>query len=109
MTADVIHRFNEAFRLHDTTELPALVDEECVLENVDGTTYSGYGVAAAFWARLAADPATTWTVEEVVTDGERATVRWHARFGDGSLTRGVNLVRVREGRIVEATGYAKIS
>ena len=37
----------------------------------------------------------------------RAVIRWRFNFGDGGSVRGVNLLRVRDGRIVEALGYAK--
>jgi hypothetical protein len=41
--------------------------------------------------------------------GEHATIRWRYHFGDGPAdsVRGVNLMRVRDGRIVEAFGYGK--
>lgn len=39
--------------------------------------------------------------------GDRAIIRWRFNFGDGGSVRGVNLMHVRDGRIVEALGYAK--
>ncbi|WP_308315720.1 nuclear transport factor 2 family protein [Streptomyces sp. ISL-100] len=47
--------------------------------------------------------------EDVVVAGERATIRWRYRFGDGPAdsVRGVNLMCVRDGLIVEALGYSK--
>jgi hypothetical protein len=39
--------------------------------------------------------------------GERAIIRWRFNFGVGGSVRGVNLMRVRDGRIVAALGYSK--
>ena len=46
-------------------------------------------------------------MEDTVVCGERAVIRWRFNFGDGASVRGVNLMRVADGRIVEALGYAK--
>jgi hypothetical protein len=52
---------------------------------------------------------TDFDIEEVVVTGERATLRWRLRWGEGEnhSVRGVNLMRVRNGQIVEALGYVK--
>lgn len=73
----------------------------------DGTCYEGYDVCLAFWQALAADPIAYFEVEDTVVMGDRATIRWRFNFGDGGSVRGVNLMRVRDGRIVEALGYSK--
>jgi hypothetical protein len=41
--------------------------------------------------------------------GDRATIRWRYRFGEGEegSVRGVSLVHVGGGKIVEALGYVK--
>ena len=54
-------------------------------------------------------PGGSFQPEHVVVSGDRATIRWRYRFGDGdeSSVRGVNLMQVREGKIVEALGYVK--
>ncbi|WP_026923194.1 nuclear transport factor 2 family protein [Glycomyces arizonensis] len=112
-TAEVIDRFNRAFTRHVPDELAELVDEACVMEAIqpapDGARYEGRDACLAFWRALAADRSTRFEPEEVTVAGERATIRWRYRFGDGPAdsVRGVNLMRVREGRIVEALGYSK--
>ena len=45
------------------------------------------------------------TVEHVDVDGDRAVIRW--RITGAQDYRGVNLMRVRDGKIVEALGYGK--
>jgi ketosteroid isomerase-like protein len=37
----------------------------------------------------------------------RANIRWRFHFGDGGSVRDVSLIRVRDGRIVEALAYGK--
>jgi hypothetical protein len=47
--------------------------------------------------------------EDVTVLGDRAIIRWRYRFGAGEAAsvRGVNLMRVQGGRVLEALGYAK--
>jgi ketosteroid isomerase-like protein len=54
---------------------------------------------------LATEPAIRFEVEHVDVDGDRAVIRW--RIIGAENYRGVNLMRVRDGKIVEALGYGK--
>lgn len=111
-TAGIMRRFNQAFRDRAPAILKDLIAPNCVMESVqpapDGTRYEGYEACFAFWAALAKDPAAYFDVEETVAMGDRAIIRWRFNFGDGESIRGVNLMQVRDGLIVEALGYAKI-
>ena len=71
------------------------------------TRYEGYDACLAFWQDLAADRVAYFDVEETIAIGDRATIRWRFNFGDGRSIRGVNLMQVRDGLIVEAMGYVK--
>lgn len=112
-TAEVIRRFNRAFTDHDPAALGALVSPQCVMEAIqpapDGARYEGGEACLAFWSALAVDRGTRFEPEEVTVAADRATVRWRYHFGDGEAdsVRGVNLMRVRDGLIVEALGYSK--
>ncbi|MGN9843588.1 nuclear transport factor 2 family protein [Nonomuraea sp. H19] len=112
-TTDVIDDFNRAFVDHDPAVLTDLIGEDCVMEAVrpapDGARYEGRAACLTFWQALAADRTTRFEPEEVVVAGDRATIRWRYRFGDGPAdsVRGVNLMRVRDGLVVEALGYSK--
>ena len=114
-TAEVIDRFNHAFVSHDPAALVGLVGNDCVMEAIqpapDGARYEGHAACLAFWRALAEDRSTQFEPEEVTVDGERATIRWRYRFGIGPAdsVRGVNLMRVRDGLIVEALGYSKVA
>jgi ketosteroid isomerase-like protein len=112
-TAEVMTRFNQAFQEHDGSGLGELIAEDCVMESIqpapNGTRYEGHDVCLAFWQALASDRSSSFEPEEVVVFGDRATIRWRYRFGDSDddSVRGVNLMHVRDGKIVEALGYVK--
>jgi hypothetical protein len=59
------------------------------------------------WQGLAVEPGTRFDLEEVFVAGDRATIRWRYWWGESNSVRGVNLMRVRDGLIVEAMGYVK--
>ena len=112
-TSEVIRRFNEVFQQHDPSALPELVAADCVVENSNpapsGSRHVGREACVALWRRIATNPGNQFDVEEVMVTGERATIRWRLRWGEdeNSSVRGVNLMRVRDGQIVEAFGYVK--
>ena len=112
-TDEVIRRFNAAFQSHDPTLLDGLVAEDCVIENTvpapDGARVEGGAACLALWQGIAAAPGTWFYLEEVAVFGERAVIQWRYHWGEGvaDSIRGVNLMRVRGGRIVEGLGYVK--
>jgi ketosteroid isomerase-like protein len=111
--AEVIHQFNQAFVQHDGSLLNDLVAEDCVMESVepapDGTRYVGRSACLTFWQNLANSRDGAFDPEEVLALGDRAIIRWRYRFGPrlSQSVRGVTLMRVRAGVIVEALGYVK--
>ncbi len=111
--SDVIHRFNHAFVAHDPSGFEALIGDECVMEAIepapDGARYEGKAACVEFWLQLIEDRSTQFTDEHIEVAEDTATIRWRFRYGPGAqdYVRGVNLMRVRDGRIVEALGYGK--
>jgi ketosteroid isomerase-like protein len=112
-TAELMRRFNDAFRFHDPEALRDLVAEDCVIENTtpapEGARAVGRAQCLALWQGLAAARDTQFELEEVFVADDRAVIRWRYRFGPGARdwNRGLNLMRVRCGQIVEAMGYVK--
>jgi ketosteroid isomerase-like protein len=108
-TSTIIDRFNAAFLERAPDKLVGLIADDCVMEGTgpapDGNRWSGYDECLAGWQGLAADPAIQFAVEHVDVDGDRAVIRW--RVTGAENYRGVNLMRVRDGKIVEALGYGK--
>jgi ketosteroid isomerase-like protein len=112
-TAKVIDRFNQAFIQHDGSLLEDLIAEDCVMESVEAATDDARVVGRVanlkLWQSLANNKDGAFAVEEVVVFGDRANIRWRYRSGPGlsQSVRGVTLMRLRDGLIVEALAYAK--
>jgi hypothetical protein len=112
-TSEVMDRFNDVFQRHDPSALPELVAEGCVLENSqpapDGSRHVGRGACVELWARIATTPGTRFDLEDVTIAGELAIIRWRFWWGEqaSSSVRGINVMVVRGGVIVEGRGYVK--
>jgi ketosteroid isomerase-like protein len=108
-TATVIDQYNAAFLERAPEKLADLIADDCVMEGVgpapDGNIWKGYEECLAGWQGLATDPSIRFEVEHVDVDVDRAVIRW--RINGAENYRGVNLMRVRDGKIVEALGYGK--
>ena len=108
-TTTVIDQYNAAFLERAPEKLVDLIADDCVMEGTgpapDGNRWTGYDDCLAGWQGLASDPTIRFSVENVDVDGDRAVIRW--RITGAENYRGVNLMRVRDGKIVEALGYGK--
>jgi ketosteroid isomerase-like protein len=114
-TSEVMRRFNQAFQRHEPEALTELVAEDCIIENTqpapNGSRHVGRQACLAVWQGLAGESGTYFEPEEVFVSGDRAIIRWRYFWGAGerNSVRGVNLMRVRGGQIIEAMGYVKSS
>src|SRR5262245_41095141 len=112
-TNEVIDRFNRAFQERDATLLKDIIAPDCVMESIqpapDGTRYEGYDASFSSWKALIDDTTSHFEVEDVHTGDEWALIRWRYVWGPGpdDSVRGVNVMRVVDGKIVEAAGYSK--
>ena len=112
-TLDVVHRFNDAFNRHDVDAVMALMTANCVFENTvpppDGERFVGASQVRGFWERFfAAAPHARFETEEIFTAGDRCVVRWIFHWDDrGGHVRGVDVMRVRDGRVAEKFSYVK--
>jgi ketosteroid isomerase-like protein len=112
-TEETMRRFHEAFDRHQPDLLEALVADDCVIENTGpapvGNVSRGKAACLAVWQKLIRAPGTWFTREEVSVHEDRAIVRWRYHWGsaEDQMVRGVNLMRVRNGQVVEAMGYVK--
>lgn len=112
-TRAVIDAFNAAFNRHDIAEVMALMTSDCAFENTfpapDGTRVEGQAaVRTAFAEFFRQSPQARFESEEVVAMGERCAVRWVYRWDDsGGHVRGIDLFRVRDGKVAEKLSYVK--
>jgi ketosteroid isomerase-like protein len=108
----LMDRFTAALNSHDLAAVLALVTDDIVFESTspppDGTRYHGLDAVRHAWGQmLAQTPQAQFAVEEQFSDGSaRAVVRWRYDWGDGHV-RGVDVIRVRDGRLAESLAYVK--
>lgn len=110
-TEETVRRFNAAMNLHDVDGVMSLMTDDCIFENTqeapDGTRYTGAVQVRAFWAKFLEDsPKAHFTEEDLISTGDRCIVCWRYDWGDGHV-RGVDVMRVRDGKISEKFSYVK--
>jgi ketosteroid isomerase-like protein len=114
-TQTVIERFNEAFNRHDVEAIMNGMTDDCVFENTrpapDGTLITGQAAVRAFWEEFfRRSPQAHFDTEEMIAAGDRCIVRWrYSWVRDGTLghVRGVDVFRVRDGKVAEKLSYVK--
>ncbi|PYN90291.1 MAG: nuclear transport factor 2 family protein [Candidatus Rokuibacteriota bacterium] len=112
-TLDVIRRFNDAFNRHDVDGVMALMTADCVFENTlpapDGERFEGASAVRGFWRQFfQSTPGARFEAEEIFGAGDRAVVRWVFYWDrSGSHVRGVDVMRVRDGKVAEKLAYVK--
>ena len=108
-TETVIDQFNAAFRERAPAKLVDIIADDCVMEGTgpapDGNLWRGYDECLAGWQGLATD-------DTIRLRGRTGRRRWRPGRHPWQVTgaqdyRGVNLIRVRDGKIVEALRYGK--
>src|SRR5262245_14995495 len=112
-TLDAIQRFNDAFNRHDVDAVMASMTEDCVFENTlpppDGERFEGAPAVRSFWERFfGSTPGARFEAEEIFAAADRCVVRWVFRWDDrGGHVRGVDVMRVRDGKVAEKLSYVK--
>lgn len=111
----VIERFNQAFNDHDVDAIMANMTDDCVFENTrpapDGTRIVGEAAMRAHWTEFfERSPQARFETEELFASGDRCVVRWvyhWVREGKAGHVRGVDVFRVRDGKVAEKLSYVK--
>lgn len=107
--------FTEAFNRHDRPAMLALLSEDCLLEHFapapNGARVKGKEAIAQFWDHFfTALPQAHCEIEDLLSLGwwgvARWTLRWISPEGQKHI-RGVSLVRLKEGQIIEHLSYVK--
>lgn len=115
-TLAALQRFNAAFDRHDVDAVMAAMTEDCVFENTypppDGERYEGQAAVRAFWTQFfAASPHAAFIAEDTFAAKDRAVVRWRYQWvdqdGKDGHIRGVDVFRVRDGKVAEKLSYVK--
>lgn len=111
----VVGKFNEAFARGDVDAVMALMTDDCIFENTfpapDGERHVGSGPVRAFWSRFFAEThEPRFETEELFAVDDRVVARWRFSWGSGEASghvRGVDLFRVRDGKVAEKLSYVK--
>lgn len=115
-TLAAVQAFGRAFDARDADAVMACMTEDCVFENTtpapDGERLSGAAAVGDFWRRFfASTPSARFRTEETFVAGDRAVIRWTYMWDEGAENRGhvrgVDVLRVRAGRVAEKLAYVK--
>jgi ketosteroid isomerase-like protein len=114
-TIAAVERFNEAFGRHDVAGVMAAMTDDCVFENTrptpDGERVEGQAAVRRVWSEFfERSPHALFEMEEMFAAGDRCVVRWIYRWmreGKPGHVRGVDVFRVRDGKVAEKFSYVK--
>lgn len=109
---ETVRRFQAAWDAHDLEATLALVTEDCAFESArsgaSGERIVGPDAHRAAWSPSFTRGGGRFEIEELFATGDRAVQRWRYTASD-TVVRGVDIFRVRDGRIAEKLGYVKVN
>ena len=107
---DVVNRFGSAWAEHDLNAAIALITNDCVFDNTnpapDGTRFVGVQQIRAAWQPIFDDINSSFEAEETFEAGDRVIQLWRYSWNGGHV-RGVDVFKVRDGKIAEKLSYVK--
>jgi ketosteroid isomerase-like protein len=115
-TQAILEQFFIVFNQHDVDAIMALMTDDCIFENTypppDGARYEGQAAVRAYWVKLfQSSPQAHFEIEELVALGDRGFIRWLYRWvnrsGQPGHVRGVDIFRLRQGKVMEKLSYVK--
>lgn len=106
----VVEVFGAAWADHDLDAALSMVTDDCVFDATgpapDGARHVGRDAIRRAWQVIFDDPASRFDAEDTFAAGDRVVQRW--RYGwNGGHVRGVDLFRVRDGKVAEKFSYVK--
>ena len=114
-TLEAVERFNDAFNRHDVDAVMAAMTDDCVFESTApplGERHEGPRAVRTAWdGFFTSTPTAHFDSEDVIATGDRCVVQWRFTWknDDGSTgsVRGVDVLRVRDGKVAEKFAYVK--
>ncbi len=106
----MVKAFGEAWAGHDLEGALGLVTDDCVFDATgpapDGTRHTGRAAVRRAWDAIFADASARFEPEETFAAGDRVVQLWRYSW-EGGHVRGIDVFRVREGKVAEKLSYVK--
>jgi ketosteroid isomerase-like protein len=107
---EVVKVFGAAWAEHDLEGTLALVTDDCIFDATgpapDGTRCVGRAAIRQAWGAIFADTSSRFDAEETFTADDRVVQLWRYSWKGGHV-RGVDVFRVRRGKVAEKFSYVK--
>lgn len=107
---EVVEAFGEAWASHDLDGSLAMVTDDCVFDATgpapDGVRHVGPAAIRKAWQTIFDDVSSKFEPEETFAAGDRVVQLWRYDW-DGGHVRGVDLFKVRDGKVAEKFSYVK--
>lgn len=113
--AGVVDAFLDAFNNHSVEDILSLMSDDAVFETLgpapDGGRVVGREALRKTWAAFfEARPMAKFHAEDTIVAGDRAISQWNLTWVDGGKPqniRGVDILTIRGGKIVDKRVYTK--
>jgi len=112
--AELVTRFTEAFNRDDLDEVMSLMSDDAIYDEYDGRRHDGKAaIRAAFEPQFRGDYGRIrFRTEDLFVDAPaaKALIRWRCEIDKGGrkrFWRGLDILHVRDGLVVEKHTYAK--
>lgn len=107
---EVVETFGAAWAEHDLEAALSLVTEDCVFDAtgpaLDGIRHVGRDALRQAWRPIFDDRGSRFEAEETFGLDDRVVQLWRYVWAGGHV-RGVDVFRVRDGRVAEKLSYVK--
>ena len=107
---DLLDAFGQAWNDHDLDAALGMCTDDIVFESTgpapDGERAEGQEAVRKAWQPIFDDANARFDGEELVLLGDRAVQRWSYEWGAGHV-RGVDIFKVRDGKVAEKFSYVK--
>ncbi len=107
---EVVEAFGAAWADHDLDATLAMITDDCIFDATgpapDGTRCVGVEAIRTAWGPIFGDSTSVFEPEETFQADDRVVQRWRYSFAGGHV-RGIDLFRVREGKVAEKLSYVK--
>ena len=107
---ETVERFGEAWTAHDLDAALAFLTDDCLFDATgpapDGTAHRGPEAIRGAWRAIFDDPDSQFETEELFACDDRVVQLWRYSWAGGHI-RGVDVFRVRDGKVSEKLSYVK--